>query len=71
MRTEMHPESIRFISDRVGFDASRVLVRELPDEDEAGTGRQGFSEFLFSCRPVREKAAASSRSGMSPKTWRP
>jgi AraC-like DNA-binding protein len=55
MRTEMHPESIRFTSDRVGFDAFRVLVRELPDEDEAGTGRRGFSEFMFSCRPVREK----------------
>jgi hypothetical protein len=35
MRTEMHPESIRFTSDRVGFDAFRVLVGELPDEDEA------------------------------------
>jgi hypothetical protein len=35
MRIEMHPESIRFTSDRVGLDAFRVLVRELPDEDEA------------------------------------
>ena len=55
VRTEFHPKSIRFTSDCVGFDAFRVLVRELPDEDEAGSGRGDHPHFAFACRPVREK----------------
>ena len=56
MRVEIHPpESIRFASDCVGFDGFRVVVIELPDEGEAGSGRRGHSCFRFACRPVQEK----------------
>jgi hypothetical protein len=50
---EFHPQSIRFTSDHVGFDAFRVLVRELPDEDEGGIGHRGRAVFAFGCRPLR------------------
>jgi hypothetical protein len=59
MRAEMHPESIRFTSDRFGFDGFRVLVRELLDEDEANSGRRGHPHFRFSCRPVQEKGCTT------------
>ena len=55
VRAEFHPESIRFTSDRLKFDAFRFLVRDLPDEGEGGSGRRGFPVFRFACRPVREK----------------
>jgi AraC family transcriptional regulator len=55
MRIEFHPQSIRFTSDCVGFDGFRAVVRDLPDEDESGSGRRGFSGFVFGCRPVQEK----------------
>ncbi len=55
MHTEFHPSSIRWTSDPAGFEGFRVLVRELPDEDECGTGSRGFPFFSFGCRPVREK----------------
>jgi hypothetical protein len=59
VHTEFHPNSIRFTSDCVGFDAFRVLVREWPDEDEAGSGRGDHPHFAFACRPVREKGLTS------------
>jgi len=55
MRYEFDSETIRFSSDRVGFEGFRALVRDLPDEFEVGSGRLGLSSFLFSCRPVQEK----------------
>ena len=56
MRVEIHPaESIRFTSDCVGFDGFRVVVIELPEEGEAGSGRRGHPYFRFACRPVQEK----------------
>lgn len=59
MRSEFHPESIRFTSDCVGFEGFRALVRELPDQDEAGTGKRGHARFVLACRPVREKGRTS------------
>ncbi len=59
MRSEFHPESIRFTSDRIGFEGFRVLVRELPDQGEAGSGRRGGACFMLACRPVREKGHTS------------
>jgi hypothetical protein len=55
MRIEFDPKHIRFTSDGVGFEGFRTLVREMPDEHEAGTGRPGLPVFRFSCRPIREK----------------
>jgi hypothetical protein len=56
MRVEIHPpERIRFTSDCVGFDGFRVVVLELPDEGEAGSGPRGHPCFRFACRPVQEK----------------
>ncbi len=56
MRVEIHPpEQIRFTSDRLGFEGFRVVVVELPDEGEAGSGQRGHPRFWFACRPVREK----------------
>jgi AraC-like DNA-binding protein len=55
MRIEFDPKNIRFTSDGVGFERFRTLVREMPDEHEAGTGRPGLPVFRFSCRPIREK----------------
>jgi AraC family transcriptional regulator len=55
MRAEFHPIDIRFTSDRLGFNAFRVLVREFLDEFEVGSGRRGVAFFGFGCRPVREK----------------
>lgn len=55
MRVEFDPENIRFTSEGVGFDGLRTVVREMPDEHEAGTGRKGLPYFVFACRPVREK----------------
>jgi hypothetical protein len=49
------PKNIRFTSDYVGFEGFRALVREMPDEHEAGTGQSGLPVFRFSCRPIREK----------------
>jgi AraC-like DNA-binding protein len=57
MRVEIHPpEHIRFTSDRLGFEGFRVVVVELPDEGEAGSGKRGHPRFWFACRPVREKS---------------
>jgi hypothetical protein len=47
MPTEFYPESIRFTSDRVGVDAFRVLVRELPDEGEPAPGAEVFPFLLL------------------------
>jgi AraC-like DNA-binding protein len=56
MRVEIHPsEHIRFTSDRLGFEGFRVVVLELPDEGEAGSGQYGHSCFWFACRPVQER----------------
>ena len=55
MRKEFDPESTRFTSDRIGFEGFRVLVRELSDQGEAGTGKAGLPIFRFTCRPIREK----------------
>ncbi len=56
MRGEIHPrEQIRFTSDRLGFEGFRVVVLELPDEGEAGSGQRGHPCFWFACRPVQEK----------------
>jgi AraC family transcriptional regulator len=60
-RGELHPKSIRFTSDRVGFDACRVLVREWPDEDEFGSGRGGTPFFTFGCRPFHDRGRISLR----------
>lgn len=59
MRREFHPKSIRFTSDRIGFDGFRALVRELPDEGEASSGPGGRPCFMLACRPVREKGHTS------------
>ena len=56
MRVEIHPpEHIRCTSDCLGFEGFRVVVVELPDEGEAGSGQRGHPGFWFACRPVREK----------------
>lgn len=56
MRLEIHPpEDILFTSDRLGFEGFRVVVVELPDEGETGSGQRGHPRFWFACRPVREK----------------
>jgi AraC-like DNA-binding protein len=56
MRVEIHPpEHILFTSDRGGFDGFRVVVVELPDEGEAGSGQRGHPCFWFACCPVQEK----------------
>jgi AraC family transcriptional regulator len=55
MRNEFDPETIRFTSDRLGFAGFRALVRELPDQGEAGTGQRGRTRFMFAYRPGREK----------------
>jgi AraC-like DNA-binding protein len=49
------PENIRFTSECLGFEGFRVVVVELPDEGEVGSGQRGHPYFLFSCRPDREK----------------
>ena len=59
MRSEFHPESIRFTSDRIGFEGFRALVRELPDQGEAGSGWGGRACFMLACRPGREKGRTS------------
>jgi AraC-like DNA-binding protein len=56
MRVEIHSSKhIRFTSDRLGFEGFRVVVVELPDEGEAGSGQRGHTCFWFACRPVQEK----------------
>ena len=56
MRVEIHPpEHIRFTSDRLGFEGFRVVVVDLPEEGEAGSGQLGHPCYWFACRPVREK----------------
>lgn len=55
MRVEIHPDRVRFTSDCVGFDGFRVVVIELTDEGEAGSGLRGHPCFRFACRPVQEK----------------
>jgi len=56
MRVEIHlPEDILFTSDRLGFRGFRVVVVELPDDGEAGSGQHGHPYYWFACRPVREK----------------
>jgi hypothetical protein len=55
MRIDVHPSSIRYTSDCVAFDGFRVIVRELPDEGEAGSGKRGLPCFRFACRPGQEK----------------
>ena len=56
MRVEIHPqEHIRFTSDRLGFEGFRVIVVDLPEEGEAGSGQRGHPCYWFACRPVREK----------------
>jgi hypothetical protein len=59
VRSEFHPESIRFTSDRIGFEGFRALVRELPDQGEAGSGWGGRACFMLACRPGREKGHTS------------
>jgi len=59
MRSEFHPESIRFTSDRIGCEGFRALVREWPDRGEAGSGPRGGACFALACRPVREKGRTS------------
>jgi hypothetical protein len=55
MRNESQPESIRFTSDRLGFEGFRALVRELPDEAEVGSGKRGRPCFDFGWQPVPGK----------------
>ena len=56
MRVEIHsPDQIRFTSDRLGFEGFRVIVVELPEEGEGGSGQCGHPCFWFACRPVQEK----------------
>jgi AraC-like DNA-binding protein len=56
MQIEIHPpEDILFTSDRLGFEGFRVVVVELPEEGEAGSGQGGHSCFWFMCRPGRER----------------
>jgi AraC-like DNA-binding protein len=56
VRVEIHPpEQIRFTSDRLSFEGFRVVVLELPDEGEAGSGQYGHPCFWFACRPVQER----------------
>ena len=55
MRVELHSDRVRFTSDCVGFDGFRVVVIELTDEGEAGSGLRGRPCFRFACPPVQEK----------------
>ena len=61
MRIEFDPKHIRSTSDGGGFEGFRTLVREMPEDHEAGTGRPGLPVFRFSCRPIQEKASRFSR----------
>lgn len=55
MHNELQPDSIRFTSDRIGFEGFRALVRELPDEAEVGSGKRGWPCFQFGWQPVPGK----------------
>jgi AraC family transcriptional regulator len=55
MHQEFDPASIVRTSDFVGFSGLRVVVRQLPNEGEAGSGRQGFSFFMLGYRPMEER----------------
>jgi AraC-like DNA-binding protein len=59
MRNEFDSETIRFTSDRLGFEGFRALVRDLPDSGEAGTGKRGRAPFMFAYRPGRTKGHTS------------
>ena len=55
MHNELQPDSIRFTSDRIGFEGFRALVRDLPDEAEVGSGKRGWPCFQFGWQPVPGK----------------
>ena len=55
MSVEIHPEYIRFASDRIGLGGFRAMVCEFPDEGEAGSGGRDYPYFRFACRPLQEK----------------
>jgi AraC-like DNA-binding protein len=55
MSVELYPESIRLTSDPLGHDGFRVVLRELPEDGEVGSGRRGSPRFRFGYRPFQEK----------------
>ena len=67
-RTEFHPESMRFTSDRVALEGFRVVVRKMANEGETSSGRRGIPVFGFACCAVQGKGRACFTFQNDPKT---
>ena len=55
MRQEIDPATIVRTSDFIGFPGLRVVIRQLPNEGEACTGRRGVPYFTVGYRPAEER----------------
>ena len=55
MRQEFLPTTIVRTSDFVGFSGLRVVIRQLPNDGEAGSGSQGITYFMVGYRPMEER----------------
>ena len=55
MHQEIDPATIVRTSDFVGFSGLRVVIRELPNDGEAGSGSRGVPFFTVGYRPGEER----------------